>query len=500
MNTEFASLLHRSGCLPLYRAEQVREMDRRAIEERGIPGCELMSRAGAALFAVLRECWPEARRVGVLCGAGNNGGDGWVVARLAQAAGLEVTVVSLLEPERLQGEAARAARDAVGAGVRWQPFTGGLPEADVRVDALLGTGLARPVAGPWAEAIGLLNVSGRPVIAVDVPSGVDADTGAIRGAAVRAEVTVSFIGRKFGLYTGAGSECGGERRFDDLGVPSEVSAGLVPHGWLAVPGLVTRWLPRRHRNAHKGDFGHVLVVGGQPGMAGAARLASAAALRTGAGLVSLATHPVHAAIAAAERPELMARGVADAEALAPLLARAGVIALGPGLGQGDWGRPLFEAGLDSGLPLVVDADGLNLLAGAPRRCDRWVLTPHPGEAARLLDRPVAEVQADRHAAVRDLAVRYGGVAVLKGAGTLVSDGETVAVVGRGNPGMGSGGMGDLLTGVIAALRAQGLTATEAALLGAWVHAEAGDRAAAEGGERGLLASDLLPWLRRLVNP
>ena len=161
-----------------------------------------------------------------------------------------------------------------------------------------------------------------------------------------------------------------------------------------------------------------------------------------------------------------------------------------------WGR----AWVASGLPLVVDADGLNLLAGAPRVCDRWILTPHPGEAARLLDRPVAEVQADRHAAVRELATRYGGVAVLKGAGTLVSDGETVAVVDRGNPGMGSGGMGDLLTGTVAALLAQGLAAPAAALLGAWLHAEAGDRAAAEGGERGLLASDLLPWLRRLANP
>ncbi len=500
MKPEFASLLPPSGCLPLYRAEQVREMDRRALGQAGIAGHELMSRAGAALFAVLRERWPEARRIGVLCGAGNNGGDGWVVARLALAAGLDVTVLALVDPARLQGDAALAARAAAEAGVRSRPFAGTLPEADVWVDALLGTGLARPVSGAWAEAIGRLNAGGRPVIAVDVPSGLDADTGAIRGAAVRAAVTVSFIGRKFGLYTAAGPECAGERRFDELGVPAGVAAGLAPHGWLAVPGLVARWLPARHRNAHKGDFGHVLVVGGQPGMAGAARLAAAAALRTGAGLVSLATHPAHAAVAAAERPELMARGVGGDAELGPLLARAGVVAVGPGLGQAEWGRHLFEACLASGLPLVVDADGLNLLAGAPRVCDRWILTPHPGEAARLLDRPVAEVQADRHAAVRELATRYGGVAVLKGAGTLVSDGETVAVVDRGNPGMGSGGMGDLLTGTVAALLAQGLAAPAAALLGAWLHAEAGDRAAAEGGERGLLASDLLPWLRRLANP
>jgi NAD(P)H-hydrate epimerase len=244
----------------------------------------------------------------------------------------------------------------------------------------------------------------------------------------------------------------------------------------------------------------VLIVGGDHGMPGALRLAGEAALRSGAGLVSLATRPAHAAGIPLTRPELMCHGVQQAAQLAPLLKRATVVAVGPGLGTGEWGRGLFGALLDSPLSLVVDADALNLLAREPLRRGNWILTPHPGEAARLLGIEVAEVEKDRFAAVRALSERYGGTVVLKGAGTLIhTEGHPVAVCDRGNPGMASGGMGDVLTGVIAALRAQGLDDAAAAEAGVWVHAAAGDRAAQEG-ERGLLAGDLMAALRAELNP
>jgi NAD(P)H-hydrate epimerase len=261
-------------------------------------------------------------------------------------------------------------------------------------------------------------------------------------------------------------------------------------------------LSRRRRSAHKGYFGHVLVIGGELGLAGAARLAGEAAARCGAGLVSVATRAAHAGMQAAARPELMFQGIENPSDLTPLFDRATVVAIGPGLGRGEWGRDMLHAALASDKPLVVDADGLNLLAAEPSYRDRWILTPHPGEAARLLKMTPAEVEADRFTAVEDLALRFGGVAVLKGAGSLIAsktDGQ-VALCAAGNPGMASGGMGDVLTGVIAALAAQGPSLFAAAKAGVYLHGRAGDLAAQSGGERGLLATDLLPFLRQLVNP
>ncbi len=486
----------------LYRAAQVRELDRLAIEERGIPGYTLMSRAGQACFSALREIWPEAERVVVVCGAGNNAGDGYVVARLAKQAGLESHALWLRDPRELRGDAWRAAQDAAAAEVPIQPFqTAPLLDAEVVVDALLGTGLEREVSGRWREAVERINGHHAGVLAVDIPSGLHADRGAVLGAAVRADVTVSFIGLKQGLFTGQGPACCGRVIFDALGAPADLYAEQRPAALRYVGQDLPRLLPRRSRSAHKGSHGHVLVVGGDHGMAGAARMAAESAARVGSGLVSVATRSDHASVQAALRPELMFRGVEDGDSLDPLLERATVVVVGPGLGQTAWGRVLLETVLDAARPLVVDADGLNLLVGHPRRRDDWVLTPHPGEAARLLGSDSATVEADRFAAVTELADRFGGVAVLKGAGTLVAAAdEPVTVCVSGNPGMGSGGMGDVLTGVIAGLLAQGLSPLEAARAGVYLHGRAGDLAAEEGGERGLMALDLLPQLRRLVNP
>lgn len=487
----------------VYTAGQVREMDRVAIEDSGFGGGLLMARAAHAAYVALRRRWPGARRVLVLCGRGNNGGDGLLVARQARLGGLNVHVLLLREPEAFGGEAARALEAARAAGVTLERYNDGdLPGADVVVDAMLGTGLDRPVEGAVLEAIEAINrLHGIGVLAVDIPSGLSANTGATLGAAVRADLTVTFIGLKLGLFTGAGPRQAGRVVFDDLGVPPDVSANVTPAALAMTEADRSGLLSPRARDAHKNHSGHLLVVGGDHGTAGAVRLAAEAGLRGGAGLVSVATRREHTAAMTQARPELMCRGVEVADDLTPLLPRATVVAVGPGLGQDEWGRRLWARLLDSDCALVVDADALNLLAADPRRRDDWILTPHPGEAGRLLGCDAARIQADRPAAVRELARRYGGAAVLKGAGTLVCAGDGPLYLCRaGNPGMAVGGMGDLLMGFIAALRAQGLTPVDAARLGAYVHARAGDLAAREGGERGLLPSDLLPWLRRLVNP
>ena len=488
----------------LYRAEQVRALERAVIAGHGICGRELMERAGRAAYDLLCRRWPETEAVTVLAGLGNNGGDGYVLARLAQAQGRRVRVIQLGDPARNGGEAALALADWRAAGGTLEPFSR-LPERPgVIVDALFGTGLDRPVSGAWADAIAAVNGARAPVLALDLPSGLHADTGAVLGCAVQAAACISFIGLKQGLFTGAGPDHCGAIHFSALGVPAQVYATQIAsarrHDWSAWSGR----LGRRRRAAHKGDFGHVLIIGGAPGMSGAARLAGEAALRAGAGLVTIATHPVHAALLNLSRPELMVAAVPDAAALAPLLTRADLVAIGPGLGQDDWGRGLWECVRADRRPLVVDADALTLLAHSPTANPAWVLTPHPGEAARLLGCTTTDIAADRWGAVRELAHRYGGVAVLKGAGTLIEGpaARPPAVCSDGNPGMATAGAGDVLTGVIAALLAQaaalGLDTEEAATLGVCLHGAAGDRAARKG-ERGLIAGDIIAALRAVGN-
>ena len=483
----------------LYTAGQVRDLDARAIHEFGIPGYQLMTRAGHATLNALRALWPAARTITVLCGPGNNGGDGYVVARVARAQNLRVHVVALGDPARLAGDARQAWQDFVAAGGRCEPWSEALLASDVIVDALYGTGLARVVEGEAAAMLAAANASGKPLVAVDIPSGLHADTGAVLGIAARAALTVTFIGRTVGLYVGAGPEHTGRIVFDALDVPAAVGDRCTPVARLLDESDVAAALPPRRRTAHKGDHGHVLVIGGGPGMPGAARLAGEAALRAGAGLVTLAVHPQSLAAAAA-RPELMHVAASTADDLAVVLSRATVVAVGPGLGQGDWARSLFDAALASGKPLVIDADALNLLAASPQRVDRWVLTPHPGEAARLLGTTNAAVQADRLGAARELQQRYGGTVVLKGAGSIVHAAAGVpGLCDRGNPGMAAGGMGDVLTGVIAGIAAQCGDAACAARAGVFVHAQAGDLAARRG-ERGLLATDVVEQVRTCVNP
>jgi len=482
--------------IKLYRAAQTRALDRLAIEEHGIPGIELMTRAGDALFQSLQNHWPEARSLAVFCGAGNNGGDGYIVARLALAAGYQVTVYAVSDPELLKGDARTAWQQFVDAGGVALTYSAGLViEVEIIVDALLGTGLDRQVTGHYADAIAHINANSAKVLAVDIPSGLHADTGNVLGDAVIADVTVTFIGLKQGLFTGLAADFCGEIEFDSLTVPEAIFEQIQA----SATRVIYQPMQARKRCEHKGHNGHVLIVGGDKGFSGAARLAGEAALRVGSGLVSIATHPEHAGLMNINRPELMCHGVESVEQLLPLLAKATVIVLGPGLGQGDWGRALFNAVICSDKPLVVDADGLNLLASSPSHHTNRVLTPHPGEAARLLNYSTAGVQQDRFAAAVAIQAKYGGVAIVKGAGTVIASEYEMAVSSTGNPGMASGGMGDVLAGVIGGLLAQGLSLQQATQQGVYIHGLAADEAAQQGGERGLLASDLMSYLRILVN-
>ena len=482
----------------LYSVDQVRELDRLAIEDTGISGYELMCRAGQAAFDQIRQRWPEARRLTVFCGAGNNAGDGYVIARLAHENNMSVHVYYLSAPAGLANDAQRAWQNVDESGVSIEQFISGIRlDAGVIVDALLGTGIRHDLKGDWLTAINCMNASPQPVVSIDIPSGIHADTGQVMGAAVHARMTISFIGMKKGLFTADAPDYCGNVVFDDLGVPDNVYRQVASEGRLLCDTVRCALNPRP-RTAHKGDNGHVLIIGGNSGMAGSVILAGRAALSSGAGLVSIATRPEHIIAAVAACPELMVHGVNGKSDLKPLLEKATTVIIGPGLGQDEWALSLLGAVLERHMPTVVDADALNLLAREPCRCENRVLTPHPAEAGRLLGISTKEITADRYEAVKLLQKKYAGIVLLKGAGTLIAEPE-IRVCAGGNPGMATAGMGDVLSGVIAALIAQGLTMAHAVELGVWVHASAADMQARERGERGMLAGDLLPSIRQLVN-
>lgn len=490
----------------LFTAAQVRELDRLAIEEHGISGYTLMQRAGRFSYGVLKQHWPDANNIAVVCGGGNNAGDGFVLAKLAIEDGKQVSVINMFNAEDLKGDAATAYQDLSTTNICPQNYSTSLFDGvDVIVDALFGTGLDRDVEGKCCDSIKLMNTSESPIISIDIPSGINADTGDAMNVAVDADVTATFIGLKQGMFTHDGLAASGEIKFNDLNVPEEVYQQMhLNSGSHAVSRLIlddlSKVLEPRHRNSHKGHFGHVLVVGGDEGYLGAARMAAEAAARVGAGLVSVATRSSHASLLSTVRPEIMSHAVETLDDIMPLIKRATVIAIGPGLGKSEWAKLLLARVLESKLPIVIDADALKLLSEEEHASKSWVITPHPGEAARLLNSDTKTIQHDRFKSLGLLHEKFQGPVVLKGCGTLIADtrGEFF-ICDAGNPGMSSGGMGDVLTGVIAGLIAQGIEINHATKLGVCLHAIAADRAAIRG-ERGLLAMDLMPHLRNLVNP
>ncbi len=496
------STLSTSSLRPLYKASQVRELDQRTIAG-GIESFALMQRAASSAWHSFRSRWPQARSVTVLCGGGNNGGDGHVLAALAMQSGLKVQRLSLKPRDALSGDVARAAELATAAGVgfeEWHPHTTLVGE--VIVDALLGTGLSGEVEGSIKQAIKAMNTASQPVMALDIPSGISADTGAMLGTAVEAACTVTFIGDKIGLHTGDAPAYTGDIDFRPLGVKAQAFFDIPPTAWRLDDALLGEAFTPRSRTSHKGSLGHVLVMGGAPGFGGAALLASQAAARLGAGKVTLATAHEHITASLVRCPEVMVRAVRGGADAADLPASADVVVIGPGLGQESWGQAMLQSALKASSPLVVDADALNLLASRwpDLRRDNWILTPHPGEAARLLGCSVSDVQADRPEAARALQRARGGIVILKGAGSLIAGPSGLVVCPYGNPGMASGGMGDILSGMLGALVGQFNSLEQSAWLGVMAHALAGDEAAKAAGERGLLASDLASYARVLINP
>jgi ADP-dependent NAD(P)H-hydrate dehydratase / NAD(P)H-hydrate epimerase len=488
----------------LFTAAESRALDRLAIERHGIAGIVLMKRAGRAAWTTLQLRWPLASAITVVCGRGNNAGDGYIAAGCARSSGRKVQLVQLGSAAALTGDATLARDWAVGLGVEIGEVAGEAPVFDIDgtviVDALIGTGASGEVRPGFARAIERINAAVRPVLALDIPSGLCADTGRVLGSAVRADVTVAFIGMKRGLVTGSAPDHTGDVVLDTLGVPDDCHrdiGGIAALQWSGQRHLI----PQRAVTAYKHQSGHALIVGGDGGMGGAVAMAAEAALRVGAGLVSVVTRPEHVSAILARRPEIMVKGADDARPLDALIERASVIAIGPGLGRGDWGRALLERVLRAGKPLVADADGLHLLARY--RADAtppMVLTPHVAEAAALLGNTVADVQRDRFAAATALAARStNGAAILKGAGSVIASADRLGVCLHGNPGMATAGMGDVLTGVVAGLLAQGLDLRDAAVAGACLHSFAADRVAERHGRIGLLATDLLIELRAILN-
>ncbi|MGO8669923.1 MAG: NAD(P)H-hydrate dehydratase [Capsulimonadaceae bacterium] len=515
--------------MKLVTAAVMRDMDRRTIVDFHVPGIVLMENAALRVVEEIdrRHAPLDGRRVVVACGKGNNGGDGLAIARhLVVRLHASVEVWTLFDPDlSVDGDAGANLAMARAAGVPLRHYAGdaavsdfvdALAHADLVVDAIFGTGFHGAAAGPVARMIDAIGGVSSRVVAVDIPSGVDADTGSVSGPAVRAALTVTFALPKIGLFCFPGADHTGELVVGDLSMPRVVGAEAPAAAWVTAVEDIQRWIPGRTngRDTNKGHYGHAVVLAGSPGLLGAARLAALAAARTGAGLVTLAVPSgLHDLAMSGGSPVVMTRGLAQtargtfaagavAEAL-DLCRKGSALAIGPGLGgteDAETARFVYDIMTRSTLPVVVDADALNILSATTDgpavvsgRSAATVLTPHPGEMGRLLARKTSDVQADRLGAVRDAVDRYGCTVLLKGARTLIAspDGR-VHLNTTGHPGMGTGGAGDVLTGIVVALLGMGLEPHAAAAAGAYIHGLAGDLVAGRhGGTAGLIADDLV---------
>jgi ADP-dependent NAD(P)H-hydrate dehydratase / NAD(P)H-hydrate epimerase len=480
----------------LYLSGDIKAFEAEVIKSVGLDATQLMHRAGAGAFKLFKKHYHKIKHVAVFCGSGNNAGDGYEFARLAHEAGLSVIIYQAKAIEDLPNTAQHAALLAIASGVVCQSVEEALDaDTEIIIDALLGTGLKGSVFGVIANAVNQINLSGLPVIALDIPSGVNADTGHVAHVGVKATYTITFIAQKPGLYTADGPDYSGVILCDTLGLDLKDT----PTSFATLLTAAPISLPKRKKNVHKGAFGHVLVIGGDLGMPGAIGLCAKAALRAGAGSVTIATHPEHESAFLSFVPEAMSFGIDAASCLEPLFKRATFCVIGPGLGDSAWASMMYQAAITAQLPMLIDASALGILATFPQSDDNWILTPHPGEAAKLLSTTAAEVQRDRFQAALAIHKQYGGVVVLKGNGTVIyTDEHNLSICPHGNPGMASSGMGDVLSGIIAGLCAQGLSLSQAAQLGVWAHGQAGDIVSLSQGSIGLLASDLLPILPKIL--
>jgi len=486
----------------LYTSAQARELDHRAMEIDKLADGELMERAGEAAFRHLRFLWPRAHHITVVCGPGNNGGDGYVLARKLREANRSVVVIALGNLDSQKGDALNARKRYQEAGGDISNYEGGeLSNTDLVVDALLGIGSERELQDRFAEVVAAMNQNGAPVFALDQPSGIDADTGKVLGNAVKADATLTLIGIKRGLLTATAVDHVGQLYLADLDVSARARNQVEVDTYRLHERACRALVPHRRRNTHKGEQGKLVVIGGAAGMTGAVQMAGLSALRTGAGLVRIGARDE----LLSTHPELMVTPVQSASDLDRLLDASNVIAIGPGLGRDEGAQLLLGKVLDSRKKqqqLVLDADALSCLGSQSIDLSGAILTPHPGEASTLLSCTVSDVQQDRFAAAQAVAKRFSAVCVLKGAGTVISDGEQCYLSNRGGPEMAGAGTGDVLTGIIAALLGQGLEALGAAKLGVYLHGTAGEQVAREYGI-GLMASDLceqVPIVLRQLNP
>ncbi|CAM3103709.1 NAD(P)H-hydrate dehydratase [Vibrio rarus] len=488
----------------LYSSHQIRQSEENVARLANISLYELMQRAGSAAFEQVRRILPEQGKLLVCCGSGNNGGDGFVVATLALELGYEVDVLQ-------SSGSPSTTLEAIQAQQQWRTYNRPLlneiesdSHYDLIVDALLGTGLTGVVRPSLAKVIQTINDLKIPVLSLDIPSGLNADTGTILGVAVQASTTVTFIGNKKGLVTGKACDVVGELYLAELGVQQHFYSLEKAYAHIFDRDSAYKALPKRQHSSHKGHCGRALFIGGNQGKSGAIILASQACARIGAGLINVATHQQSVQGILSRQPEVMTIAVSsDAEDIkvTEAMGLATAIGLGPGLGCDPWAFALFEQAMRQHCPKVIDADGLNLLAQTNVIYDlhNCILTPHPGEASRLLGVSIADIEHDRYTAIRQLQSKYQCVVLLKGAGTLIADGSNTWVIHAGNSGMATGGMGDVLTGVILGLLCQGMPVVSATCLGAWLHSTAADLNGQQFGSVGMLASDLLPILRQLRN-
>lgn len=488
----------------IYKAEQVRKVEPVAAKQAGVSMYTLMERAGQSVYSRLCKEYPDCKKLLVLAGKGNNGGDAYVVARLAIEVGISVTLCEFADLEKITG-------DAKTARLAWQK-AGGIAENyldlnfnafEYCVDGLLGTGISGEVKAPISDVIEKVANAGLTVVSIDIPSGIHADSGAVCGVAIQAKHTVTFVGIKSGLVTGAGKEHTGKLHFEDLGIGTEYQR-LSDSKGRVFDFKQLKPLPLRDINSHKGTYGKLLCVGGNLGMPGSIKLTGEAALRCGSGLVKIFCHPDNALAVALDRPELMVQTQDDQ--LQECLDWCSTVVIGPGLGRDAWAKEklaiVMEHCAATRKSLVIDADAINLLAESPNvklPKDLAIITPHSTEAARLLKMSTAEVEQQRYHAVWTLANQLQCVALLKGPGSIVCSQTNLWVCKNGNPGMATAGMGDVLSGVLGALLAQGMGLRLSAVYGMCLHSFAADLASQEGGERGMIASDLFPYLRNLVN-
>ena len=479
----------------LYSPTSVYAMDKAAVSNDGLAEIELMQRAGARVWCEISERWPELSKITVFAGSGNNGGDAFVVANLAKQNGVGVQFFSKGDLEKQSATSAHYRDIWQQSGGVVEDWQGQAIQGEVIVDGLLGIGLTRELNEDWQALIAAINQSKAPKVAIDIPSGLNAETGIAKPCAVEATFTVTFVGRKVGQVLADGPDYCGELIYEDLGISSATRVSQTPA--LEVIDESNLNLPnKRKHNSHKYSFGHVLVIGGDKGMIGAASLAAQAALRAGAGMVSVLVHPdcVHSLSAT---PELM---VQSWDEIDEKLASASVIVVGPGLGQSDHANVVLGKLHSFDKPIVVDASALTTKFLKSISSREVVITPHPGEAARLLAVSNQDIQADRLQASQQLSEKFSAISVLKGSGSIVrKPGDSVPAINlRGNPGMASAGMGDVLAGMIGALLGQHLSVFDAAKTAVYIHACCAEAFALEADESGLIASDIIHLIPELV--